>query len=174
MNADVRIDDKIDTRIDKLIGRVDRLAMVEADLEVAWGGASTPAAISRVEQALGVRLPESFRRFQLKTGGDGLDGLRISTIPANDTLGNAGTVYGDTMHYRDKHWIKPLPIHLVVIQRCADDNEPFCLDTAAMMGDECPVVLYYHQTSGHIERIARNFLDFYEAYLDPYFDENGV
>ncbi len=164
----------IDARIDTLISRIGRLADADADLDVAWGGASTPASISQVEQALSVRLPESFRRFQMKTGGGGLDGLRISAISADDTLGGMGTVYGDTMHYRDNHWIKPLPAHLVVIQRCADDNEPFCLDTSAMIDDECPVVLYYHQTSGHIERIARHFLDFYEAHLDPYFDENGL
>jgi hypothetical protein len=38
-----------------------------------------------------------------------------------------------------------------------------------MIGEECPFVLFYHQSTGHAEYIAYNFIEFYERYLDPQF-----
>jgi hypothetical protein len=56
-----------------------------------------------------------------------------------------------------------------VVQRDANDNEPFCFDTSRWSGEECPVVLYYLH-SGRTERVAADFLTFYERYLAPRFE----
>ncbi|HVS35557.1 MAG TPA: SMI1/KNR4 family protein [Gemmataceae bacterium] len=64
---------------------------------------------------------------------------------------------------------RPLPAHLVVVQRDAEDNEPFCLDTSKWSDEECPVVLYY-LNSDRTERIAPDFLAFYERCLAPCFE----
>jgi hypothetical protein len=161
-------------RIDALIARIDRLALVDDEIDVSWGAPSTPEAISMLETALRIRLPESFVRFQRRTGGGGPDGLSISTIPREAPLGGVGTVYGDTLHYREPWRAHALPAALVVIQRDPDDNEPFCLDTSRFEGDECPVVLFYHQSSGSSEIVADSFVGFYERYLQPYFEEAGL
>jgi len=157
-------------RISALLARLHDLAQRDDLAEVAWCGPSTEQAIAAVEHALGVRITGSFRDFILRTGGGGLDLFPISTIPADTPLNGRGTVHGDTLYWRHDAGGTPLPPHLVVIQRDADDNEPFCLDTSRVVGGENPVVLFYPSSrSGHVDRIAPGFLDFYEDYLAPKF-----
>lgn len=158
-------------RMDRLIARIDRLALVpEGEHSVDWAGASSEAALTALEQALGVHIRGSFRAFILKTGGGGLDSLCISTVPAHGPLGGLGTVHGDTLHYRTG-WAADLPRHLVVVQRSQDDNEPFCLDTSRVQDGENPVVLFYHQSTGRVEPIADSFIAFLEDYLEPYWED---
>lgn len=158
-------------RLDSLIARIDQLAQQsKGEHEVQWAGAGSDAAIATLEQALGVHISGSFREFILKTGGGGLDTLRISAIAASEPLGGLGTVHGDTLHYR-KGWVAPLPAHLIVIQRCPDDNEPFCLDTSRVKDGENPVVLFYHQSTGSVERVAGSFVAFLAEYLEPYWEK---
>ena len=155
----------MEERIRALVARIDTGLSADG---IAWAGPASTEVISRVESALGVRFPNSFRTFLLLTGGGGVERFAISSIRSDDPLAiEYGTVYGDTLHYREPWVPKPLPGHLVVIQRDADDNEPFCLDTARWTGQECPVVLYYPNT-GRTERIAPDFLAFYERYLEPW------
>ncbi|MDZ7867071.1 SMI1/KNR4 family protein [Acidovorax sp.] len=157
--------------MDRLIARIDQLAhLPDGEHSVDWAGASSQAALTALEQALGVRISGSFRTFILKTGGGGLDSLCISTIPASEPLGGLGSVHGDTLHYREG-WAAPLPAHLVVIQRSQDDNEPFCLDTSRVQDGENPVVLFYHQSTGRAEPIAGSFIAFLEDYMEPYWEE---
>lgn len=158
-------------RTDTLIARLHALAKRDEDTEVRWSGASTEQAIAAVEQALGVQITGSFRDFILRTGGGGLDLFPISAIPADEPLGGPGTVYGDTLYWRQHAGGQPLPPHLVVIQRDADDNEPFCLDTSRVVNGDNPVVLFYPSSrSGHVDHIAPGFIDFYEDYLAPYLE----
>jgi hypothetical protein len=162
----------MEERIARLITRIEQ-ELPGAANTVEWAGPTSDTAIGQVETALNVRFPASVRTFLKLTGGGGLDTFSISSIPEEDPLSATyGTVYGDTLRYREP-WVPfPLPEHLVVIQRDFDDNEPFCLDTSRWTGDECPVVLYYHN-AGYVEPIAENFIAFYESYLQPYFGEDS-
>lgn len=157
----------MEERIRGLIVRIDEELAAGG---VRWAGPATPDAIALVESTLGVRFPMSFRMFLSQTGGGGVKGLPISSIgDVGPPRVQHGTVYGDTLYYRESWVSRPLPPQLVVVQRCANDNEPFCLDTSTWAGEECPVVLYNYR-SGHVEQIAPNFLAFYERYLAPYFE----
>jgi hypothetical protein len=160
----------MEERIRALIARID--AELAAD-GVVWAGPASEEAIARVEATLGVRFPVSFRTLLLLTGGGGVKSFPISSVDLADPVAiQYGSVYGDTLHYRESWVPRPLPAHLVVVQRDADDNEPFCLDTSRWSGEECPVVLYYLNT-GRAERVAPDFLAFYERYLEPRFEAAG-
>jgi hypothetical protein len=150
-----------------LVSRINSLADSGADVAVEWFGPTSDTDVDAVEKALGLRVPPSLRELLRQTGGGGLQGLEISGIIAGNPLTpNQQTLYGDTTHFR-LHYA--LPDNLLVVQRDADDNEPFCLD-ASSLATECPVVLYYMST-GRSEPVAADFLAFYEKYLQPYFDE---
>jgi hypothetical protein len=153
-----------------IIARVNELPRADDELEVEWVGPSSLEALQQVENILGVQIQGSYREFVLDVGGGGLASFRISPIPQDrPTLGACS----DTLDYRRRPH-RPMPHHLVVIQRDADDNEPFCLDTSRIINGENPVVLYYHQSSGYVESIADSFIEFYLKYLEPYFDETKV
>lgn len=156
--------------LDELISKVNQLPNLDSDVSVQWRGASTEAAIAVVENALGVSIRGSYRDFILATGGGGLDMLCISPVPAEEPLAGC---YADTLRYREDWVPHKLPAHLVVIQRDQDDNEPVCLDTSKQDNGENPVVLYY-LTSGHVERLAGSFIEYYQEFLDPYFEEAGL
>jgi hypothetical protein len=156
----------------EIVLKVDRLPATDEMLSVRWEGASTEDAIASVEKALGVQIRGSYRDLLLTTGGGGLDPLYISPIPAHDPL--ASGCYRDTLHYREDWCPHKLPPHLVVIQRDADDNEPVCLDTSKVVGGENPVVLFYYQSTGHSEKLADSFIQYYLDFLEPYFDEAGL
>lgn len=161
----------MEEQIRALVARINSILSVLED--VVWEGPTPADSISSVEGALGVQFPISFRTLLLLTGGGGVESFPISSIPSDDPLAdNTGAICGDTHHYR-KSWVPyPLPDHLVVIQRDANNNEPFCLDTSEWLGSECPVVLYYYNT-GEIEKVAPNFFTFYENYLERLFREAG-
>jgi hypothetical protein len=153
-----------------VIARVSQLPKVDDELEVEWVGPSSPEAIQQVENILGVHIQGGYRAFVLAVGGGGLRQFYISPIPQDRPADGACS---DTLDYR-QHSHRPMPHHLVVIQRDADDNEPLCLDTSRIINGENPVVLYYHQSTGYIESIADSFFEFYLNYLEPYFDEAKV
>jgi hypothetical protein len=162
-------------KIEKLIARVNQLPdIINSEIEVSWGLPCSLEAIYSIENLLGIKLPNSFSQFQQMTGGGGIDLFPISSISSSNSDAGFRTVYGDTQYYRQSMAPHKLPLHFVVIQRDIDDNEPFCLDTSKMIDGECPVVLFYHQSSGRVEYIANNFIEFYEKYLDPYFCEAGI
>ena len=139
--------------------------------DITWNGPATDSRIESVETALSCKFPSTYREFLRLTGGGGLESLWISGIEADDVLSESfGSVYGDTILYREE-W--RLPPHLIIIQRDQDENEPFCLDTSNFEGDECPVVLYYSNT-GKAEKVSDNFALFYSKYLEPYFEGAGI
>jgi hypothetical protein len=153
-----------------IIARVNQLPEADDEIEVEWVGPSSPEAIQQVENTLGVHIQGSYREFVLAVGGGGLREFYISPIPQDRPADGACS---DTLDYRQRCH-RPMPHHLVVIQRDADNNEPFCLDAGRTINGENPVVLYYHQSTGHIESIADSFIEFYLKYLEPYFDETKV
>jgi hypothetical protein len=157
--------------LEEILSKVNRLPAVDADLSVVWAGASTEQAIGAVELALGLKIRGTFRDFLLATGGGGLDELYISPIPA--TQPQASGCYVDTLYYREDWRTHPLPPYLLVIQRDRDDNEPVCLDTSQEIDGENPVVLFYHQSTGRSEKLANSFIEYYQRFLEPYFQENG-
>ena len=163
--------------IDELVAKVTRLPALLPDngFCVHWGAPCTPQAIATVEDALNVRIVGSFRHFLLRYGGGGLDTFPIAGIDPKDPLASGvHGVYGGSCYYREPWVPAPLPAHLIVIQRDADDNEPFCLDTSRIINGENPVVLFYHQSTGRIEDIAQSFTSFYAEYHEPYFIEAGI
>lgn len=145
---------------------IERITDAHADGDSPWYGPAPESAITELEAALGVRLPASYRAF-LRLVGGGSDGFFLSGIdPVERPLSESGgTALGDTRDYREPWVAFPLPPHLVVVQRCPDDNEPFCLDTSRFDGDECPVVLYYLHL-GSVDEIAPDFVTFWERYAE--------
>ncbi|TDQ73897.1 SMI1/KNR4 family protein [Sphingobacterium yanglingense] len=158
-------------RISKIVERVNQLAEVDDSLDISWIGASDNAAIQTLETALGVNISGSFRDFILQTGGGGLADLYISSISKDEPLSGC---YDDTIYYKEDWCPHKLPDHLIVIQRDFDDNEPMCLDSSVVINGENPVVLYYYQSTGEIEKIADSFSDYYHEFLTPYFDNNDI
>jgi hypothetical protein len=134
--------------------------------DVVWVGPASESDIDTIEQELRCRLPRSFREFLRLVGGGGVPGLEVSGVGARDEF---GSVIYDTKAWREEYG---LPEHLIIVQRDADDNEPFCLDTSAFSGDECPVLLYYpHRTPPVTEWIAADFASWYANYLAPRLEE---
>ena len=133
--------------------------------DVRWHGPASEEELLAIEGRLGCRLPASFREFLRLTGGGGPQSLCVSTSAVD---GGGGSVIGDTLYWREQFGLPP---HLVVVQRDWDDNEPFCLDTSAFDGDECPVVLFYPLARNPIQRIAPDFPSWYAKYLEPHFDD---
>lgn len=155
-----------------ILAKVNQLPSRDEDVSVNWAGASTEEAVATVEQTLGIRIQGTFREFTLATGGGGLDKFYISTIPADDPL--SGGCYQDTLRYREDWCPVKLPPHLLVVERRPGDNEPFCLDTSREIGGENPVVLFHYGSTGHAEDVADSFVEFYQEYLEPWFEDAGL
>jgi SMI1-KNR4 cell-wall len=151
-----------------LVNRIN--AELSDEHEVNWHGSASEADLQAIEHRLGCRLPRSFREFLLLTGGGGLGTLNVSD---SDVSENLGSVIGDTLYWRDEYG---MPSHLVAIQCDDDDNEPFCLDTSAFRGEECPVILYYPHVDDdvRVQWIAPDFPTWYAKYLEPYFTDGGT
>lgn len=157
--------------ISEIVAHVNQLPDIDDSLDVSWVGASDSEAIQILENALAVNITGSFKDFILQTGGGGLEDLYISSISKDAPLNGC---YDDTMYYRQDWCPHKLPDHLIVIQRDFDDNEPMCLDTSVVVDGENPVVLYYYQSTGYIEKIADSFSAYYQEFLSPYFDANDI
>ena len=153
------------SQLTEIISRVNQLPKVDQDCSVGWVGPSTENAIACVEEALGVKIRGTYRDFILATGGGGLKDLYISPIPAENPLSGC---YSDTLRYRENWCRHKLPPHLIVIQRDLDDNEPVCLDTSVEVDGENPVILFYYQSTGYIEKMADSFIEYYQEFLEPY------
>ena len=95
--------------IDKL------LQQIRANGDEVWiAGAAPDKAVARLERALGVQLPPSYRDFLTRFGAMTVAGSPISGIPDGEPLGEGtGWLYGDTLQFRDE-W--QLPEHLLVVQ----------------------------------------------------------
>ncbi len=120
--------------------------------------------IDELEASLGVALPPSFRAFLRRYGGGGITGEWISGIyKGQPLLRQAGTVYGDTLRFREQC---KLPPHLVVIYS-QDDEVVWCLDTAKRRQDgENPIVSFDVDARSLPLPVADSFGGFFTDYLE--------
>ena len=156
-------DSKISSRI-KFDMTETLLKLIEAYSKqdgVEFYGPQSEEHIAKLEAALEVKLPPSFKEFLRAYGGGGKKTLGISGILRNDPLWvNRGTVLGDTLLTREDF---DLPKHLVVILRDYDADAIWCLDCSHSDGScECPVVSF---EEGFTQRSDGNFSSFLEEYI---------
>ena len=122
-------------------------------------GPQSESAVSAVEQALGVSLPQDYRSFLRQFGALHLPGEGISGIWDGDPLlSNEGSAYGDTMRLRADFHLSP---RFVVVE--PDAEAPYCLDTTDI-GEACPVICY-ELAHGTLSRIAPSFQHFLSEWL---------
>jgi antitoxin YobK len=124
-------------------------------------GACTLESIEKVEKALGVKFPPSYKQFCLRYGGGGpypgISGVD-PVDPLNANLGQR--VLGDTIRTREDYQI---PRHLAVIYRDYETGSIWCLDTSkADDNGECPVA---SAVDGIIQASHPNFEAFLIEYL---------
>jgi hypothetical protein len=125
-------------QIDQLIAEIESLGEV-----FEWAGPQTEQSVAVLENALGVRLPPSYREFLFRYGAGGIQAYEgISGIYDNDPLSmHLGTTYGDTLRMRNECG---MPSHLIVIERGDEHFPPMCLDTSRLGSDgEYPVVGFW-------------------------------
>ena len=130
--------------------------------DVFWQGAASQKSIATLETLLGLKLPESYKRFLLTYGGGGIGGELISGIEDDDAkLPHRGTVYGDTLTCRKDFG---LPEYLAVVYLDLELDIVRCLDSRRMKDGECPVV-DYNVSSKSMSGSADNFDEFFRDYL---------
>ncbi len=155
------------SRVRKLIDRIN-CELDQDEWTVYWYGATPEKRIIQAETLFGKPFPTSFRFFLSSVGGGGIESFSILGVPAKGNIRHSGSVFGYTDHWREDWVPVKMPSHLLVIEHCEDNNEPFCLDFSRLRRGECPVVLYY-PWNGDVEDIAPTFIDFWESYCEPYF-----
>jgi hypothetical protein len=119
------------------------------------GGHADEATIAGAEARLGVGLPASYRSFLREFGWGG--------IPPLDVFGLGENVRPHLDLVRQNEELRAsgrpkLPKHLVAVAEDGGGN-PLCLDTQQMQGEECPVVFWSNEESGHQVpmEMAKNF-----------------
>lgn len=138
---------------------VDRL--IEADSAVCFEGGATIEDIERVEAALHVAFPRSYREFLLNLGCGGLAGAEVCGILRGDPFRRAGgLVWSATTHAREDG----LADQFVVIQQLSD-RASYCLDLGRQADGECPVVLLETIPERSVVVEAPSFGDWFEGYL---------
>src|SRR5947207_3033523 len=127
------------------------LKQIRANGDEVWiAGAAPEKAVARLEKALGVEMPPSYRAFLMRFGAMTVAGSPIAGILDGQPLGeDTGWVYGDTLLFRKEF---QLPEHLLVIQ--PDEDAPYCMDTrtADRHGEFALVCL--ELDSHHVDRLA--------------------
>ncbi|MBM4072578.1 MAG: SMI1/KNR4 family protein [Planctomycetes bacterium] len=127
-----------------------------------WVAGPQPApALAALEQALGVKLPPSYRDFVVRFGALTMQDSAVSGIMDEDAVNEGfGWLYGDTLRCRQEFG---LPEHLLVVQ--PDEGAPYCLDTRRPdASGEMPVVCY-ELHSGHERKIADDFASWLENWF---------
>jgi cell wall assembly regulator SMI1 len=121
--------------ISEMFKRIDALKKKEL------GGGATDKEIADAERALGVRFPRSYKAFLSRLGWadiyyDTLFGLGTTVPPPCDLVKTA---------LSERYELEPnIPSHLVPIMNDGAGNN-YCLDTAKLRNDECPVVFWDHE-----------------------------
>jgi SMI1-KNR4 cell-wall len=153
--------------MDEIEELIDQLREDGQDVWVA--GPQSRQAIAELEKALGVTLPPSYRQFLSRIGEFKLLNSSVSGIVDGKPLADdTGGMYIHTQRYRLEN---DLPEHLLVIQ--PDEDAPYCLDASAADEDgEMPVVCY-ELDSGHTERMASSFDEWFLEYLQLQADEDA-
>ncbi|GIK53273.1 MAG: SMI1/KNR4 family protein [Planctomycetaceae bacterium] len=129
----------------------------------AIAGPQSQGSVDRLESALGVRLPPSYREFIKTVGGISSATTTVSGIFAEDAIGEyAGGAYSDTMTLRAE---SGLPDNLLVIYP-SDGSFAWCLDLAQRdeVG-ETPVVLYECEQARITKKLFRSFAEFLQDFI---------
>ena len=130
--------------------------IILVELIKKWGdktffvGEADANRIGKIEQMLGVKLPESYKWFLNKYGHGGVFGVEIF----GSGLAEIPSCVSSTISWREFG----LPEYLVVIE---DDGADwiYCLDTSSMVDNECPVV-DWAQGEGIGKKKFTNFIEF--------------
>lgn len=122
------------------------------------------------EKSLGVKLPESYRRFQLEFGS--FEGTAVDVWSVGKPATSWGrNIVGYTKSERSGGAIDScnpfLPDHLIAVGETYRGN-PYCLDTSKYRDDECPVVLWDHDKDNYQtpKVVADDFLDWLEQEIE--------
>ncbi len=127
----------------------------------------TPATVDElenIERKLGVRLPESYRRFQLEFGDFCHEKIEVATVSSSDTCSDniidirkQIAEYGRDPIYHAYNGVVP-DIPEVYIPFSPIGDTYYCFDMKKYDGSECPVVV---PLSFDIEHIADTFVDWF-------------
>jgi len=123
---------------------------------------TTPEAISRAEDALGRKLPLSFRAWLLRNNGRwGLDAIRV--FPVLDDRDQRSTWDSIVRNYRERwqQWLRIRPGCTQLLPFAEfGTGDYYCFDYSQPdPTGELPVMLWYHET-GETEHCADSFAEF--------------
>lgn len=106
--------------------------------------------IDLIEDALKLKLPDSYKWFLNNYGSGGLYGVDILGVAKS----NIATVVIETENYRELG----MGEHLIVIEDI--DEYAYCLDTSNLENNECPVIAWNKQGGLDDYNTANNFYKF--------------
>lgn len=139
-----------------------------------FSGGVSDALIDKFSKELGVKLPDSYKRFLKEFGSGGVSFYNLMGIEEVDF----SSMVRETEKYREQI---NLPSSYVVISHRKTDEYEFltCLDTDRMNNNECPVVKYdllknsiseYQPTFD--DAFNEGFLEVYKIRIEPKLLEN--
>ena len=132
----------------------------KSDREVWLSGPASSSEIARLEEAIGLPLPESYRFFLASAGSLSIGDVIVSGIIDGDPLlADGGSAFADTLRARESQGI---PGHFLVIQPDAD--APHCLELSSSLAAEQPVVCFQASTRS-AKRIAPSFDQWYLTFI---------
>lgn len=132
-----------------------------SDEETFWLGPTAAEQIKKLENILGIKLPEDFVDFLSVCGGGGAADSEICGIENNDaTLDNGGTVNYSTMYCRSEF---ELPNHFAVIYLKYDEG---CWAIDCGPTENGQVISYDLFKRKPSKKTAENFYSFFEEYVE--------
>ncbi len=120
--------------------------------------------IAEAEKSLGVRFPPSYKAFLsrfgwLRVGYDALYGVGPSVPPTYELVRST---------FRERNTLEPnIPVNLVPFLNDGAGNH-YCLDTANLRGDECPVVFWDHEHIDGSDQIPELVSPSFDQWLIDY------
>jgi hypothetical protein len=112
----------------------------KASAEIDVGTPTTPVRVGAAEEALGVKLPESYKQFLLTCGSASIESEEIFGLDPED---HPSDFVQSTLFMRrakDFRW----PDHMLVIAADGRGGD-YCLDVSGIKDGDCPVVYHDHE-----------------------------
>ena len=148
--------------------KIDELINQLVSKQIGWAaGPVSVESVSKIEAALNIALPESYKVFLQRYGAFYVSNSALAgALEKNPLSEDGGMVYYETKEARRAIGLHP---SLVVIHQ--DSNEWFvCLDTSKMVNGECPVVEASGKTGMPIgEALEGNLSDYVVRFLKTQF-----
>jgi hypothetical protein len=127
---------------------------------------SVPASsqsVGQLENALGIRLPPSYKQFLLRFGAAAVgDSIVSGIVDDNPLCAEGGTLLGDTARLRAE---QRLPRRYLVVQ--PNEDAPHCFDTLGPAHEGEFAVVCYEFHSGHAQNIASSFNEWMLKFFVP-------